>query len=141
MMKGLISSAHPAPVIHGREKGITLVEMLVTMVVVSFGLVSIAMLQMKSLQYSQTSFNRSLVTIQANDLNERMWAEACNLDTRLDAITEDWQGDHRDSMNGWEAELSESDGIYTATIHWTQGQIDADEAFQYTFSVPNMECE
>lgn len=81
--------------------GFTLIEVLVTLVVISIGMLSIAQLQVRSLQHSHSSLQRTVAVVQANDLLERMWSGYC--DTREggspavpafpDGIFRDWLTD------------------------------------------------
>jgi type IV pilus assembly protein PilV len=54
--------------------GFTLLEVLVTVVVISLGLLGLAGLQVVSLNNNQTAYYRSLATQQANDMMDRMRA-------------------------------------------------------------------
>ncbi|HKJ75772.1 MAG TPA: type IV pilus modification protein PilV [Gammaproteobacteria bacterium] len=56
------------------QSGFTMVEVLVTLVVFSIGLVGFASLQMNSLQVNHVALMRSMATIQAQDLADRMRA-------------------------------------------------------------------
>lgn len=57
-----------------QEGGFTLLEVLVTVVVISLGLLGLAGLQVVSLNNNQTAYYRSLATQQANDMMDRMRA-------------------------------------------------------------------
>lgn len=56
------------------QQGATLVEVLVSILLMSVGLVAMAAMQVNALQYSKTSETRSLATLLANDLADRMRA-------------------------------------------------------------------
>jgi len=55
-------------------KGFTLLETLIALLVLSFGLLGLAGLQLKSLQSSHSSYQRGLANIIAADAVERLWA-------------------------------------------------------------------
>lgn len=57
-----------------RSGGFTLIEVLVTVVVLSLGLLGLAGLQVVSLTNNQTAYYRSIATQQANDMMDRMRA-------------------------------------------------------------------
>ena len=59
---------------HQRQSGFTLVEVLITIVVVSIGLLGVAGLQISGLRANMGSEARSKATILANDIVERMRA-------------------------------------------------------------------
>ena len=56
------------------ERGATLIEVLVAIVVLSIGLLGLALLQVTSVQSNHSAYYRSQVTILANDLADRMRA-------------------------------------------------------------------
>lgn len=59
----------PAPDLN---KGLTLIEVLITILIVAIGLLGIAALQFRGLQYSHDAYLRSQVNILAHDMAERM---------------------------------------------------------------------
>lgn len=147
--------AHSA---HRSQRGFSLIEVLVTMVVVGIGLLGIAALQTKSLQHAYASHQRTLATIQANDLVERLWAGVCsigdshpdaaaNRETIRDEWIATWQNDAR--MPGWSGALEYDDSatppLYVVTIDWTDDRIrladedaDAAQSFVYRTAIPQL---
>lgn len=143
---------------HRSQRGFSLIEVLVTMVVVGVGLLGIAALQAKSLQHAYASHQRTLATIQANDLVERLWAGVCaigdghpdaaaNRQTIRDEWIATWQHDIR--MPGWSGELEYDDSatppLYVITIDWTDDRIrladegaDAAQIFVYRTAIPRL---
>lgn len=61
--------------------GITLVEVLVAVLVLSIGLLGLATLQMNSLRFATSGHHRSVATMQAYDLIDRMRANSAGVDT------------------------------------------------------------
>lgn len=61
-----------------KAHGFTLLEALIALVVLSVGLLGVAALQLKSVQSSHLSYNRSIATLAAQDAVERLWAEFGN---------------------------------------------------------------
>jgi type IV pilus assembly protein PilV len=57
-----------------REQGFSLMEVLVTVVILSIGLLGLAGLQAKSQQFTQSSYLRSQAAVLANDIMDRMRA-------------------------------------------------------------------
>jgi len=57
-----------------RQKGFSMLEVLITIVVISFGLLGLAGLQAVGLKNNQTAYLRSLATQQAYDMADRMRA-------------------------------------------------------------------
>jgi prepilin-type N-terminal cleavage/methylation domain-containing protein len=71
-------------------RGFTLIEVLVTLVVISIGMLSVAQLQARALQHSHSSLQRTVAVVQANDLLERMWSGYCSPEFPNTIFT-DWQ--------------------------------------------------
>ncbi len=57
-----------------KQKGFSLLEVLITLVIISFGLLGIAGVIVNSLKNNQSSYSRSQATWLANDIIERMRA-------------------------------------------------------------------
>ena len=57
-----------------RQQGFTLLEVLIAIVVLSFGLLGLAALQLKALQDSHSSYQFSIANLAAKDIRERLWA-------------------------------------------------------------------
>ena len=116
-----------------RSLGFTLIEILVALVILSIGLLGIAALQLRSVQNSQASFERSVATLQARDLVERMWAGICTLHdangtivpNRQAPIETAWRADHTNTNTfagqEWSAVLIQQppgSHVWTITISW-----------------------
>lgn len=56
------------------QRGATLIEVLVSVLLMSLGLLSMAAMQVNAVQYSKTSEFRAVATLLANDLTDRMRA-------------------------------------------------------------------
>lgn len=57
------------------HKGFTLIEALVALLVLSVGLLGVAGMQLKALQSSHVSFQRTIASLAAQDAVERLWVE------------------------------------------------------------------
>ena len=57
-----------------KQQGFSMLEVLITILIVSFGLLALAGLQMYGIKSNRTSYYRSIATMQADDLIERMRA-------------------------------------------------------------------
>lgn len=60
------------PLATSRESGFTLVEVMVSIVILSFGLLGIAGLMIKGMQFTQSAQQRSIATLLAYDMIDRM---------------------------------------------------------------------
>jgi type IV pilus assembly protein PilV len=63
-----------------RQKGATLIEVMVSALIVAFGVLAMVALQTNAIKYNKTSEYRSIATLLANDLADRM---RVNVDTAL----------------------------------------------------------
>ena len=138
-------------------RGLTLIEVLVALIVLSVGVLGLAGLQITSLQYSQSSYERSIAVMQANDLVERLWAGLCDPDNDffdddgnvdvdvdpIDAIKAAWEGDHDANLRGWDPdlELESAPATMKLTLEW-DSRVDDDEteSFEHFFRLPQIDC-
>ncbi len=70
-------------VLRNRQTGLTLVEVLVSVVILSIGLVGVAGLQAMSLKNNQSAFMRSQATALAYDIADRMRSNVLSANTGL----------------------------------------------------------
>lgn len=128
------------------SKGFTLLEVLVTLIVISIGLLSIAQLQARALQFSYASLQRTVATVQVNDLVERMWTGICDEDNFPTQIFLGWQTDSQTQalLPDWDADFDDGEApIYRVTIFWSEGRIEAPlQSLEFSFQLidPNIGC-
>lgn len=58
-----------------RQRGFSLIEALIALVVLSIGLIGVAAMQLKALQSANAGYQRSVASVAAVDAQERLWAE------------------------------------------------------------------
>lgn len=58
-----------------KQSGFTLIEALVALVVLAVGLLGLATMQIKALQGAHVAYQRTLATMAAQDMVERLWIE------------------------------------------------------------------
>ncbi len=63
------------PFTRGTQQGFTLIEVLVSFIVLSIGLLGLASLQLNALKSSHSAYQRTVASIIAMDAGERLWAE------------------------------------------------------------------
>lgn len=98
------------------QQGFALLEALIAMFITAGVLLGLGVLHIKSVQQSALTTQRTIASIQANDLIDRMWASVCSLDnstgqpdtTKVNAIKTQWQ-------NRWKVEDNESDFVEELT--------------------------
>ena len=131
--------------------GFTLIEILIALLVLSIGLLGLAAVQFQSLQNSHASYERSMASMQARDLVERLWAGICVLyDTNgivvpgaQAPIMTAWQADHNGvgtfAGQGWTPTLTPpatSADVWTITIDWTGRAQGQPEQIRHLFRLP-----
>lgn len=146
------------PKIHGRQEGLTILEVLIALVILSLGLAGLAVMHMNSLKYAHSAYYRSVASAVALDFEERLWLELADtsvLDcpdatTGGDAFTSlavDWRDRYRLANDHWSGfdtrvtqirNLSITPGTVTkttfaelpVTLTWTDARFDdtADES-------------
>ncbi|HKJ17364.1 MAG TPA: type IV pilus modification protein PilV [Xanthomonadales bacterium] len=62
------------------QEGISLIEVMIALVVLSIGLVGMAAMQLNTLQFVHSAHYRSMATTVALDLEERLWLEIADSD-------------------------------------------------------------
>ena len=112
--------------------GFSLIEVMVTIVLVSIGLLGMAALQAAALRNSYASYQRSLANLQAQDATERIWASRCALKagTGLNNVRSEWQTAHSAAANKvampeWDGDIQPvtvavASGSYNITISWRE---------------------
>ncbi len=109
-----------------RSHGFTLIEALVALLVLTVGLLALAMMQVKAMKSSHAAYQRSIATIAAQDMVERLWVElgrgapastVCpeGTDTvagTTETILEQWHTEWSGSIPGL---VMDSDGSTTGT--------------------------
>lgn len=135
------------------QRGVGLIEVLVTVLIISTALMGLAALQSRSLQYNQGSYFRSQANIMASDILDRLriytsdnakWSEGFvndlpPMESKAGADITRWRTGLENSLPGGEGILScvKETRICTVTISWknqnNSGQESEDESsFVYT---------
>jgi len=137
-----------------RQKGLSLIEVMITLAVFSFGLLALAALMASGLKYNTSALHRSYATSQAYDMADRMRANRLGLDagyyndlsesdTDPDCIESGCTPEQMAQYDTWQwntdnarllpegagtVSLKSSDsGIYTITVAWNDDR-DPDTA-------------
>lgn len=134
------------------QRGFSLVEALIALLVLSLGLVGVAAMQLKALQSASLGYQRSVASVAAVDAQERLWAtlepeEGCDA-IDVGAVQTAWRDqwfqdeDHSPLRNAVEAQSDIAQGSgddscqFTVTL--TLGDDDND-SLDYRFRLPNLE--
>ncbi|QPL45628.1 type IV pilus modification protein PilV [Halomonas sp. A40-4] len=134
------------------QRGFSLVEALIALLVLSLGLVGVAAMQLKALQSATQGYQRSVASVAAVDAQERLWAtlepgQGCDA-IDVGAVQTVWQDhwfqdeDHSPLRNAVESQsdiMRESGGNscqFTVTLVLGSGDNDK---LDYRFSLPSLE--
>ncbi|MCL7929665.1 type IV pilus modification PilV family protein [Halomonas llamarensis] len=128
-----------------RQRGFSLIEALIALVVLSLGLVGVAAMQLKALQSATAGYQRSVATLAAVDAQERLWAELAQgvvCSDMTDNMESNWQ---EYWFDGSETPIRDSSGTiseegsceFKITITLDLVPDDADGDFIYVFRLPN----
>ncbi|AXY44282.1 type IV pilus modification protein PilV [Halomonas sp. JS92-SW72] len=139
------------------QKGFTLLEVLIAILVLSFGLLGLAAMQLNALQSAHFSYQGTIANLAAKDVKERIWAKLLELQekeedgevvsyvacpssaenppspSRLSRVMDDANVEWRDKLPEMEVVLTEKVGTscgYTVEIYWLDerfGTIERDE--------------
>ncbi len=145
----------------GRTGGLTLVEVLIAVLVLSLGLVAMAGLHQLGLRNAHSSYYTSIAAAVALDLEERLWLAAGELDQGcltgpqdvqplIADLVERWSGTDPDriAVPGLDVELVSVDSAaldpaagrnywteVRVAVSWQDDRVDTDEVFPYTARV------
>lgn len=125
------------------ERGFTLLEALVAVLVLSVGLLGVAGLQLKALQSSHVAYQRSISTVAAQDAVERLWVELgvhsgqCpSNDDNLNGINE-WGeawGVYFNTLNVSPVDYTSSaDCEYKVTVGWDDNRFSTEDVSELVF--------
>lgn len=108
-----------------RQRGVSLLEVLISVVVLSIGMLGLAGLQVVSLKNSTSAYQRGLATMLAYDVIDRMRADLPNCASYAVAMGADGAGDVQNWKDGVKAALPGGNasvviaaGTATITIRW-----------------------
>lgn len=116
--------------------GFTLLEVLVALLVLSFGFLGIAAMQLKSMQAVHVSYQRSIATLAAQDAGERLWAElasnppVCPTSDTADDWSVAWYAEWSQHLPGLVHDagtMAKSDCTYTITVEWVDDRFTGED--------------
>lgn len=139
------------------QRGFSLVEALIALLVLSLGLVGVAAMQLKALQSATQGYQRSVASVAAVDAQERLWAQLATLevgqtceDINVDALEQAWanhwfqDNDDTPLRNVIESDSSITKGDGEDTCRFTvilALSEDDNDQFDYTFRLPELEVQ
>jgi type IV pilus assembly protein PilV len=136
-------------------RGVNLIEVMIALLVLSIGLLGLAGLQATSLQYGHDANVRSLATVAAYDIIERIHTNRDNANlytvtsTCADPATccDESVGSIENDLMCWDKSIKaalpggngtvigpDADGYYTVTINWTDRELEAQISQAWVFT-------
>ncbi|PKG50796.1 type IV pilus modification protein PilV [Halomonas sp. MES3-P3E] len=139
-----------------RQRGFSLIEALIALLVLSIGLIGVAAMQLKALQSATAGYQRSVVTVAAVDAQERLWAELPGLAQNSEDCTDidinnveaawvEWWDDNEASnplrnVNWVDSGISpgDTDCEFTISVVLDDGPGEIETDLSYTFRLPKL---
>lgn len=125
------------------NQGVGLIEVLVTLLVISIGMVGLSALYLSGLQAAHSSYLRSLASAAALDFEERTWIQAGTTDgcpdveTSVESMQVTW-GSLLPSLEVLVVPVATTDRLWEGilTLTWSETRFgDTVDQFQYQFGV------
>ncbi len=101
--------------LHRREHGVTLIEVLIAMLVLSIGLLGLAGLYLNALRASQDMHFRVLASIAAEDMGEHI-----RITGDSDGYLNGWQTDLGNRLPGGQGAVAPGTDTHVVTVTWNQ---------------------
>ncbi|MGP9768010.1 type IV pilus modification protein PilV [Halomonas sp. AOP13-D3-9] len=134
------------------QRGFSLIEALIALVVLSIGLIGVAAMQLKALQSANAGYQRSVASVAAVDAQERLWgawtSSAVNSCDDIDIEAKwiaDWFADSDSNPlrnvneQGGRIEPTDTDCEFTIEIDLgSRADDSASDTFSYTFRLPQL---
>ncbi|AJY49405.1 type IV pilus modification protein PilV [Halomonas sp. KO116] len=133
------------------QRGFSLIEALIALVVLSVGLLGVAAMQLKALQSANAGYQRSVASVAAVDAQERLWAEWARDDVNGCAdidIEPAWEADWFSDRDSYPLRNVDKEGSgiqyegnceFTIEIDLGSRPGDAESnVFTYIFRLPNL---
>lgn len=127
------------------SSGFSLLEVLVSVLILSFGLLGMAGLQLKSLQNSHSAYQRTLATVIAMDAGERLWANSASTAPLTTAeLAQQWQEhwqsaeDGRLTLPGLAATITApavGETTYIIHINWDESRFSGSAETHFTYAL------
>lgn len=129
--------------------GLTLIEVLIALVVLSIGLLGIAALQITSLSSTHSAFQRTVASVIAADAGERLWASLATGAVDTAGVRTEWLDHWRNADNNPEDLVTLPDlggnivktgeTTYTISVTWAEARFnDSDDSvssFEYVINL------
>ncbi|GHG74021.1 hypothetical protein GCM10010919_27360 [Alishewanella longhuensis] len=116
------------------ETGFSLLEVLIAVLIIAFGLLGMAALQLKTVQNSHSAYQRTLASIIAMDASERLWINLGDTPAKsVAAIQAEW-------LQAWNNTLPASNtasaiedlgsGSWRISVRWQENRFAGENAVE-----------
>lgn len=132
-----------------QQSGFSMLEVLVTMVVIAIGLLGLAALQLQALQYNQSAYTRSQATVLAYDILDKMRANrvaaragsydialAATVPTGTDTISTDlrlWKTGLAAALTDGDGSVTVNNDLVTIIVQWDDDRAASADIQQFYF--------
>ncbi|WP_041483898.1 type IV pilus modification protein PilV [Thioalkalivibrio paradoxus] len=128
------------------RRGFTLIEVLIALLVFAFGLLGLAVLQLGTLQATHSSYQRTVASVFAIDIAERLWLGVANGQVQTDWLA-DWQeqrscgtDDGHVCLPDLQVAVDRDGDRHRITVSWAETRFDdatgGRSAFDYVLTLP-----
>lgn len=138
-----------------QQRGFSLIEVLIALVILSIGLIGVAAMQLKALQSANVGYQRSVASVAAVDAQERFWAQLAMIgpnqtcdDINVSAVEAAWkshwlQDQDTHPLRGAQSGLTVIEKIPELNhchfrVNVALGN-DGEDHFDYLFRLPRIE--
>lgn len=109
------------------QSGLSLIEVMVALVVLSIGLLGIALLQMRALQSTHAAYQATLASIMATDAEERLWLDRAEgvVDPEAGRLA-NWSADWSGVLPATASTITaEAVNVYQISVSWSDSRFTA----------------
>jgi len=138
-----------SPITHLRNRGFSMIEVLITLVVLSIGLLGVAGMQLAGMQSNRSAYYRSQATVIAYDMIDRMrtnvdgvaanhydgldsanppatpptcidTSSGCSAESLAENDLQEWVNDHLSLLPAGSGTVTRNGNIFTVTVNWVE---------------------
>lgn len=123
--------------------GFTLLEVLIAVLIIAFGLLGMAALQLKTVQNSHSAYQRTVASVIALDAAERLWINLA-LEAEVSEVRDEWYSASEDLLSFEDPDDDlvldcDADNNCTITVSWVENRIagvpNGKEQFTYMITL------